>query len=67
MSDETKEAVRLLVECMDELRRHDTYPSHRTDPELKQRLQAFMVKYGLDDPVVGANLLCENPLKGEVV
>lgn len=59
MSNETKEAVRLLVECMDELRMHDEDGSHRTNPDLKRRLCAYFDAHGLSDPVAMAIALCE--------
>lgn len=51
MTEETKEAVRLLIECMDELRRHDESIAsiHYTNPALKERLAAFMAKHQIDE------------------
>lgn len=50
MSDETKEAVRLLFECADEIRLHENSHHHVTRPELKKRLRDYLVKIGLDNP-----------------
>ena len=64
MTDDLKDAMRLLVECMDELRLHDEEYKHVTRPELRTRLREFFNKRGLSDPIAAANTLCENPLKG---
>ena len=47
MSEEMKEAMRLLLECADELRRHDEEYQHRTTEALKDTLRAFFARRGL--------------------
>lgn len=60
MDEITKEALRLLFECMEELRLHDEEYEHVTNPALKQHLQHFLVKHNLDNPQQVINKLC-NP------
>lgn len=55
----TKEACRLLFECLDELRIHDNDLGHETSPVLKERVQAFTIKYGLDTPEKVVEKLCD--------
>ena len=45
IDDAAMEAARLLIECADELRKHDEDYHCRTDPELKSKLIAFFVKH----------------------
>lgn len=58
MSEETKEAVRLLFECMDELRLHDEEYKHKTSKSLKERLKEYLVRNGIGDPLIAAQVLC---------
>ena len=55
--EDFKESVRLLIECMDQLRLHDAEYQHVTDGDLKRRLWAFMVKHGIDDAEKAADAL----------
>ncbi len=59
MDADLKEAVKLLIECADELRKHEwqgcgTY----TTEQLKHKLRTFFAKHGLTDPATVANVLC---------
>lgn len=45
MTEETKEAVRLLWECCNELRLHDLHTGHNTNCGLKDRLIVFFEKH----------------------
>lgn len=54
MSEETKTAVRLLLRCMDELRKHDQctidaeYNGHyTTSPQLKADLRTFLTEHNM--------------------
>ncbi len=49
MSDDLKEAVRLLFECAGELQLHEEWDDHVTSQELKDKMLAFLAKHGMDD------------------
>ena len=55
--EDFKESVRLLIECMDQLRLHDAEYQHVTDGDLKRRLWAFMVKHGIGNAAKAADAL----------
>lgn len=42
MTDELRRAVRLLIECADEMRRAEAETGRPTDPALKARLMDFL-------------------------
>ncbi len=42
MSDDLKDAIRLLFECADQLRLHDERPMHMTSKALKDKMRAFL-------------------------
>jgi hypothetical protein len=64
MSEETKEAVRLLLEAADHLRRLD--PQDGSLLLFKVKLRSYLKNNGLDDPVRATNDLCTAPISGEL-
>lgn len=62
MSEETKEVVRLLFECVSELMRLD--PHDGSLDGIKYKLQAYFDKY-FTGPVEAANQLCTAPIRGK--
>ncbi len=58
MSEETKEAVRLLIECADELRHIDMTTDVKVDAQLKLKLMEYFTCQGLLNAEYAADLLC---------
>lgn len=50
MSEDMKDACRLLFECIEEIRLHEENPTRSAKPEFKERLDAFLTKHGMIDP-----------------
>lgn len=61
MSDDFREACKLLIECADEVRKHDEGYRHRTSEQLKEKLRDFFTRHGLNDPTSAAEKLCSPP------
>lgn len=57
MTEETKEAVRLLIECMHELRAHDEDYDYMTSRVLRKKLLEYLERNGIDSPEKAAELL----------
>lgn len=57
MSEEMKEVVRLLFECVHELQLHDRDYKHQTSEQLKTRLAEFLRRNNIDDAETAANEL----------
>lgn len=58
MDENLKEAMRLLIECADEMRVCEEEHHHTVSRLLKKKLRAIFAKHGLTDPATVANLLC---------
>lgn len=50
MTENMKEACRIIIEAADQLQLHDEEYTHVTSPALKLKIQEFLRKHSLDTP-----------------
>lgn len=57
MDEEMKEVFRVLLECLNELRKHDEDYKYVTNPLLKEKCLCLLEKHGIGTPKEAAELL----------